>query len=50
VYKKASCLLHIYIEEEEEEEVVVLKERGRDGGWANPLLHAIVVILMATPT
>jgi hypothetical protein len=49
VYKKASCLLHIYIEEEEEE-VVVLKERGRDGGWANPLLHAIVVILMATPT
>jgi hypothetical protein len=32
----------------EEEEEVVWKERGRDRGWANPLLHtpAIIAILM----
>jgi len=36
--------------EEEEEEEVVLQERGRDRGWAHPLLHApaIIAILKGT--
>jgi hypothetical protein len=36
----------------EEEEEVVLKERGRDRGWANPLLHApaIIAILKGATT
>jgi hypothetical protein len=36
----------------EEEEEVVLKDRGRDRGWANPLLHApaIIAILKGTMT
>jgi hypothetical protein len=36
----------------EEQEEVVLKERGRDRGWANPLLHApaIIAVLKAATT
>jgi hypothetical protein len=29
----------------EEEEEVVWKERGRDRGWANPLLHAPAIMV-----
>jgi hypothetical protein len=36
--------------EEEEEKEVVLKERGKDRGWANPLLHAPAIIVKGTMT